>query len=262
MRGLWRDTHVRGDHRARRRRLRGRTAHDDHCSRRRAATVSASGALLASPSTRPAGSGLLPQLVVCPAVRRLRHRRRHSAGGLPNSRSVMGDFGLTAAAFAAAVSCLLLRPRRCPAATARPGCSSRSPPPMVAARQRRLGLVRGGAARAGAAAPRSPTSSSCCSRRPPSSGCWCSPSGRSPGPAGSASALDAWLIGGSLLTLSWSLALAQHGGLATAAAPRASRCRWPTRCWTSCWSAWCSPCTSGARPPTAPPSTPRSPHSP
>ena len=46
--------------------------------------------------------------------------------------------------------------------------------------------------------------------------------------------LDAWLIGGSLLTLSWSLALARTAtfdGPSVAQPPFRS----PTRCWTSCW---------------------------
>ena len=79
---------------------------------------------------------------------------------------------------------------------------------MAGARQRRMGLVRGRAAAARCPAPRSPTSASCCSRRPPSSACWCSPSGPVTRAGWVCLGLDAWLIGGSLLTLSWSLALA------------------------------------------------------
>ena len=60
--------------------------------------------------------------------------------------------------------------------------------------------------------------------------------------------LDAWLIGGSLLTLSWSLALAHTAHVAERGGRErrpGRRSRWPTRCSTSCWSPWSSPCTSG-----------------
>lgn len=46
--------------------------------------------------------------------------------------------------------------------------------------------------------------------------------------------LDGWLVAGSLFTLSWSLALGR-----TAQGRAATRCAWrwgwPTPCWTSCW---------------------------
>lgn len=73
--------------------------------------------------------------------------------------------------------------------------------------------------------------------------------------------LDSWLIGGSLLTLSWSLALAHAARTAQSGAPgsvpRAALSS-PTRCWTSRSSPWCWSCTSGAPRRTARPSTPPS----
>ena len=125
----------------------------------------------------------------------------------------MGDFGLSAAASLAAVSCFLYARSR---AAARP--------PRLAAllallgdgrlRQRGLGLVRGGARRAGARAPPSPTCSSCCSRRPPSSGLLVLAKRPVTRAGWVCLGLDAWLIGGSLLTLSWSLALARTAHVA------------------------------------------------
>ncbi|MFD0349275.1 hypothetical protein ACFQ0M_31005 [Kitasatospora aburaviensis] len=67
--------------------------------------------------------------------------------------------------------------------------------------------------------------------------------------------LDGWLVAGSLFTLSWSLALGR-----IAAGEDGSRCgwrsTWPTRCWTSCWSAWWSGCASAAGTATGPRCTP------
>ena len=60
------------------------------------------------------------------------------------------------------------------------------------------------------------------SRRPPSSACSCSPSGPVTRAGWVCLALDAWLIGGSLLTLSWSLALA-HTATSTGQQRRAGR---------------------------------------
>ncbi|OPF72612.1 GGDEF domain-containing protein [Streptomyces antioxidans] len=170
--------------------------------------MSATGAVLARPSVSGGGSGLLPQVVlalVCGG---------YAAGAIVGWGSsqlalIMGDFGLSAAAFAAAASCLWHGRRH--AGRLRPAWL------LFAASSAMAGL--GNAVWGwyevvlGRPVP-SPSVADFCfllfappaivgmlvlAKRPTSRARWI------------CLGLDAWLIAGSLVTLSWSLALAHTG---------------------------------------------------
>ena len=173
---------------------------------------------------------------------------------------VMGDFGLSAAALIAAVSCLLYaraRQSRFRPAWLLFALSSA----MAAGGNARLGLVRGGAGPRGTEPlhrrPVLPLLRAARHRRP-------ARPRQAPGHQGRLGLSRAGRLA--------DRRLAAHALLEPRARPHRAVCRaraWPPphsrspiRCSTSCWSAWCSRCTSGARPPTAPRSTPPSPPSP
>ncbi len=170
--------------------------------------VSATGAVLARPSVSGGGAGLLPQVVlalVCGG---------YAAGAIVGWGSsqlalVMGDFGLSAAAFAAAASCLWHGRRH--AGRLRPAWL------LFAASSAMAGL--GNAVWGwyevvlGRSVPTPSVADFCfllfappaivgmlvLAKRPTSRARWI------------CLGLDAWLIAGSLVTLSWSLALAHTG---------------------------------------------------
>ncbi|MEE4598650.1 EAL domain-containing protein [Streptomyces sp. DSM 41524] len=170
--------------------------------------MSATGAVLARPSVSGGGAGLLPQVVlalVCGG---------YAAGaivgwGSPQLALVMGDFGLSAAAFAAAASCLWHGRRH--AGRLRPAWL------LFAASSAMAGL--GNAVWGwyevvlGRSVPTPSVADFCfllfappaivgmlvLAKRPTSRARWI------------CLGLDAWLIAGSLVTLSWSLALAHTG---------------------------------------------------
>ena len=179
----------------------------DHPRRRRCGHRASPGAPLARPPVSGGGASLVPQLVlalVCGGIR----RRCRARLGFARSRPDHGRLRPERRGRRPPPSPASSTPAPAAAASGPPGCCSRSPPRWRRSATRVWGWYEVVLERAGAQPlPRRPVLPAA-SRRPPSSACWCSPSGRSPGPVGSASALDAWLIGGSLLTLSWSLALA------------------------------------------------------
>lgn len=169
--------------------------------------VSATGALLAGPPVQGAGrAGLLPQLLV--AVFCGGYATGAAFGwGSPELALVMGDFGLSAAALAATVSCVVY---------ARHGSGRRHRPAwaLFAVSSSMVGLGNGVwgwyEVVLRAPVPRTSIADFCfllfappaivglllLAKRPVTRAGWV------------CLALDAWLIGGSLLTLSWSLALA------------------------------------------------------
>ncbi|MEU8876393.1 EAL domain-containing protein [Streptomyces javensis] len=170
--------------------------------------MSATGAVLARPSVSGGGAGLLPQVVlalVCGG---------YAAGaivgwGSPQLALVMGDFGLSAAAFAAAASCLWHGRRH--AGRLRPAWL------LFAASSAMAGLGNAVWGWYEVVLDRSvptPSVADFCfllfappaivgmlvlAKRPTSRARWI------------CLGLDAWLIAGSLVTLSWSLALAHTG---------------------------------------------------
>ena len=194
-----------------------RTAHrsPDDARYTRDEPVSAPGAVLTRPPAPAGAAGLVPQTPPRRGLRGLCRRVPPSAGASPEVAARHGRLRPQLPPRCGRRLLLSVRPHAPRPVPARPGCCSPLSSAMAGARQRRLGLVRGRAGPPGAQ-PSPPTSASCCfappaivgllvlAKRPVTRAGWV------------CLALDAWLIGGSLLTLSWSLALAH-----TAHSPRA-----------------------------------------
>ncbi len=144
-------------------------------ARRGAAAPAGARSAAAPPVGRFRRAELRPPAAAGPALRGVRDRLRVRLG-LPRLARIMGDFGLAAAAGAAAVSCFLYaRNRR---VRFRPAWLLFGLSSAMAA----LGNVVWGwyevVLEVPVPTPATRTCSSCASRRPPSSACWCSPSGR------------------------------------------------------------------------------------